>query len=155
MPRMMTETHRKKYYRRKDDPQYHGDLCEQLQLEGMETLKDLKYFQTAIGAMRRRDSMNVNTTRKFEEWERLGKLVSSKHDMRYLQQSVRTCASRLKTIRVAYTEAHSKRHNQPLRFEVRDADGNRVDLFVTYDAARYCKLHSGLGATIERYEGDK
>jgi len=152
MPRMFTDTHRKKYYRRKDDPQYHGDLCEQLQLEGMETLKDLKYFQTAIGAMRRRDSMNVNTTRKFEEWERLGMLIRGNPDIRELQQHVRACASRMKAIRIAYTEAHSKRHNQPLQFEVRDADNNRVDVFVTYGAAQYCKLRSGLGATIGRYE---
>lgn len=155
MPRMFTDTHRKKYYRRKDDPQYHGDLCESLHIEGMETLKDLKYFQTAIGAMRRRDNMKVDTSRKFQEWERLGMLIRGNPDIRELQHHVRVAASRMKAIRIAYTEAHSKRHNQPLRFEVKDADNNRVDLFVTYEAAKYCKLYSGLGATIERYEGDK
>lgn len=155
MPRMFTDTHRKKYFRRADDPQYHGHKCEGIYREAMDTLQKLHYYKQAIGAMRMRERMTVNTSRKFQEWERLGTLIKGNPSYEELRSEVNLCAFRLKRLRIEYTEEHSRRHNQPLSFEVRDADNNRVDVFVTHEAARYCKLHSGLGANIIRYEGDK
>ncbi|QZE56811.1 hypothetical protein pEaSNUABM20_00275 [Erwinia phage pEa_SNUABM_20] len=140
MPRMFTETHRNKYFRDRNHPGYHGDVCAQIHVEGMETLKDLKYYQTAISMLRR------STPKRTSEYS---------HDILYLRTHFKEAAARMKSLRIAYTEEHCRRHGERMRLEVKDADGNRVDLFVTYDAAKYCKLRSGLGATIERYEEKK
>lgn len=152
MPRMFTETHRNKHFRDRNHPEYHGDVCERIHLEGMEMLKDLKYYQAAIALKRRSSPHRVRRTVESQTWDQLCQSRGERHDIYYLRTMVKATAARLKTLRVAYTEEHSKRHNQPLRFEVKDADGNRVDLFVTYDAANHCKLRSGLGATLNRYE---
>lgn len=155
MPRMFTETHRTKYFRDRNHPEYHGDVCERIHVEGMETLKDLKYYQAAISLKRRSSPHRVRRCVERQTWDQLCQSSTDRHDMYYLRSQFKLAAARLKALRIAYTEAHSKRHNQPLRFEVKDADGNRVDLFVTYDAAKYCQLRSGLGVTFNRYEGDK
>lgn len=152
MPRMFTVTHRKKLHVRTSDPKFHGAKCEAIYQQGMKALRQLKMYQDAIRYARRpgvrfRRNSTFALMLDNEWWDH-------KSIEEYRREVLHWTAC-LRKARVAYTEEHSKRHNQPLRFEVKDADGNRVDLFVTYEAAKYCKLYSGLGATIERYEGDK
>lgn len=155
MPRMFTETHRTKYFRDRNHPEYHGDVCERIHVEGMETLKDLKYYQAAIALKRRSSPHRVRRLVETKTWDQLCQSRGERHDMYYLRSQFKLSAARLKSLRIAYTEEHCRRHGQPMRVEVKDADGNRVGLFVTHDAAEYCRLRSGLGATIVRYVGDK
>lgn len=155
MARIFTDVHRKKHYRRKDDPRYHGDECERLYVEGLEVLAKMKYFQTAIGAMRRRERMLVTTTKQFGEWERLGMLYDTSSSYLDLLRNVNWYAARMKEIRIAYTEAHSVRHNVPKRYEVRGPDGNVIECFCSHGAASQCRVRSGLGCTMSYIRENK
>lgn len=152
MPRIFTVTHRKKLHVSKSNPKFHGAECEAIYQEGMEALSQVKIYQDAI-RYARRPGVKFRRNSTFALW--LDQDLWKHRSIEEYRRQLAHWSLRLHYARIAYTEMHSRRHGRPLSFEVKDAEGNRVDLFATYGVAKHCQLRSGLGATLNRYEGDK
>lgn len=150
MARMFTVTHRKKLHVRQSHPKYHGVECEVIYQEGLRALSQVKIYQDAIRYSRRPDTTQFRRNSTFQHM-----LDNGWWDHKPIEEYRRELlqwSTRLSTARIDYTEAHSRLRNQPIRFVVEDFEGNEVGRFITWDAARYCKLRSGLCSSITSVE---